>query len=114
MVQSRQGLQSTNTKTVQQTIPSPSPNNSPSLPEKLNELHMHTVHISKLYTDYMGSGNQYLMVAYHCNSNATLVAPFKTWKDKHLLEAYNSIVACLRKNGMLLDLQILDNVASAE
>ena len=55
---------------------------------------MHTVNISKLYTDDTGrfpikarSGYQYIMVVYHCNSNAILVAPFKTHKDKHRLEA---------------------------
>ena len=82
---------------------------------------MHTLHISKLYTDDTGrypikaqSGKQYLMVAYHCSSNAILVAPFKTRKERHRLEAYKSIMALLRKNGMLVDLQILDNEASAE
>ena len=65
---------------------------------------MHTVHISKLYTDDTGIfpikeiiGNQYLMRAYHCDSNAILVAPFKTRKDKHILEAYKSIMTRLRK-----------------
>ena len=48
------------------------------------ELHTHIEHISKLYTEDTGrslirsrSGNQYLMIAYHCDSNAILVAPFK-------------------------------------
>ena len=60
------------------------------------------------------SGNQYLMVVYHCDSNAILVAPFENLKDKHRLESYNSIMARLRKNGMLVDLQIFNNEASAE
>ena len=83
------------------------------------ELHIHTVNISKLYIDDMGrfpikarSGNQYLMVAYQCNSNAILVAPFKKRKDKHCLEAYKSIMAFLLKNGMIFNLQILENDAS--
>ena len=82
---------------------------------------MYTVHISKLYTDDTGrfpikarSGNQYLMVAHHCNSNAILVDPFKTSKDKHRLEAYKSIMARLRKNGMIVNLQIFDNDASTK
>ena len=82
---------------------------------------MHTVHISKLYTDDTGrlpikarSGNQYLMVAYHCDSNAILVAPFKTRKDKHRLEAYKSIMTHLRINGMGVNIQILDIDASSK
>ena len=54
------------------------------------------------------------MVAYHCNSNAILVAPFKTRKDKHILEAYKSIMTCLCRNGMSVNLQILDNEASSK
>ena len=75
---------------------------------------MHTVHISKLYTSDTGrfpikarSGNQYLMVAYHFESNAILVSPFKTRKDKHRLEAYKSIMTRLRKNGMSVNLKHL-------
>ena len=54
------------------------------------------------------------MVAYHCDSNVILISPFKTHKDKYRLEAYKSIMARLRKNGMFVDLQILYNEASAE
>ena len=82
---------------------------------------MHTVHTSKLYTDDTGrfpikarSGNQYLMVAYHCDSNAILVAPFKTRKYKHRLEAYKSIMIRLHKNGISVNLKILDNEASSK
>ena len=52
------------------------------------------------------------MVSYHFNSNAILVAPFNKRKDKHRLEAYKCILARLRKNGMIVNLQILDNEAS--
>ena len=54
------------------------------------------------------------MVAYHCDSNVILVAPLKTRKDKHRLEAYKSIMKRLRKNGMSVNLQILDNEASSK
>ena len=54
------------------------------------------------------------MVAYYCDSNAILVAQFKTRKEKHRLEAYKSIMARLRKNGMNVNLQILDNEASSK
>ena len=94
IVQSRQGVRSTKPKTPQRPIPDTYPEKSLLLSTTPRELHMHTVHISKLYTDDTGrlpirarSGNQYLMVAYHCDSNAILVAPLKTRKDKHRLEA---------------------------
>ena len=54
------------------------------------------------------------MVAYHCISSTIFLAPFKTRKDKHRLEAYKSIMACLHKNGMIVKLQILDNEASTK
>ena len=85
-----------------------------------NELHVRVVHQSKLYTDDTGrfptrarSGNQYVMVAYH-SSNAILVAPFKSRKDKHRLPAYNSIMQRLKDKGLTTDLQILDNEASKD
>ena len=54
------------------------------------------------------------MVAYHCDYNEILVAPSNNCKDKHCLEDYKSTMARLRNNGMLVDLQILDNEVSAE
>ena len=54
------------------------------------------------------------MVAYHCDSNTILVPPFKTRKDKHRLEAYKSIMTRLRKNGMIVNLQIPKNEASSK
>ena len=54
------------------------------------------------------------MVAYHCDSNTILVDPLKTHKDKHRLEAYKSIMTRLWKNGMIVNLQILDNEASSK
>ena len=52
------------------------------------------------------------MIAYHCDSNAILAEPIKTWADKHCLIAYNSIMQRLKNRGMRVDLQILDNEAS--
>ena len=64
-----------------------------------NDLHISVEPISKLYTDDTGrfpvrsrSGNQYIMIAYHCNSNTILAKPFKTRADKHCMVAYNSIM----------------------
>ena len=54
------------------------------------------------------------MVAYHCDLNAILVAPFKNWKDKHRLEAFDSIMSRLKTHNILTDLKILNNKASKE
>ncbi|KAL7539927.1 hypothetical protein ACHAWF_006544 [Thalassiosira exigua] len=85
----------------------------------INELHVEVVHISKLYTDNTErfpirsrSGNQYMMITYHCNGNVILACPFKTCKNKHHLEAYNSIMARLSEKELDVNLQILDNEAS--
>lgn len=87
-----------------------------------NELHIRVKHISRLYTDDTGqfpkrshSGNQYVMVAYHCDCDANIIlaCPFKSQKDQHRLAAYNSIMTRLKKKGLTANLQILDNEASA-
>ena len=81
-----------------------------------NELHVCIEHISKLYTDNTGqfpicshNGNQYLTIAYPCDYNAILVAPFKSQKDLHQLLAYNDIIIRIKNYDQLLDIQILSN-----
>ena len=54
------------------------------------------------------------MIAYHCDSNMILTAPFKSRSDKHRMLAYHAIMQRLQSRGMLVDLQIMDNEASAE
>ena len=54
------------------------------------------------------------MVAYHCDSNAIMVVPFKTHKDKDRMAAYNTIMQRLKDIYMLVNLQILYNEASKE
>ena len=54
------------------------------------------------------------MVAYHCDSNMILTAPFKSHSNKHRMLAYHNIMQRLKAHGMLVDLQIMDNAASAE
>lgn len=137
-VQQRQGLRSTKKEKSDPGAPQDSPTSEPtSRPENApqdsptsepsskptamaNELHIKVEHISKLYTDDTGrfptrarSGNQYIMVAYHCDSNAILVAPFKSRKDLHRQAAYNSIRTRLAAKGLTVDLQVLDNEASS-
>ena len=118
IVQDRQGVRSTKPKldhsqTITSTVVPPS---KPSW-----ELYIHIEHISKLYTYNTGrfpirsrSGNQYLMIAYYCDSNAILVVPFKSHKYSHQLLTYNEIMTRLKQRNQFVYLQIVDNEASAE
>ena len=54
------------------------------------------------------------MILYYCDSNKILQALFKTKAYKHCLAKYNSIWGRLKSLGHKVDLQILDNEASAE
>jgi hypothetical protein len=38
---------------------------------------------------------------------------FKRWNDTHCIAVYNAIMTCLAARGLSVDLQILDNKASA-
>ena len=85
-----------------------------------NELHVQVVPISKLYTDDTGcfpvkarSDNQYVMIAYYADGNLILQQAFKTRGDTHRIATYNSIMTRLSTRGLSVDLQILDNEASA-
>ena len=52
------------------------------------------------------------MIAYHCDSNTILQAPFFNRKDKHRIRAYNSIMQRLSDRGHRVGVQILDNEVS--
>ena len=54
------------------------------------------------------------MIAYHCDSNTILKAPFVNRKDKHRIRAYNTIIQKLADRGHNVEVQILDNEVSAE
>ena len=54
------------------------------------------------------------MVAYHCDSNAIIVVPFKTRKDKDRMVSYNTTMQRLKDRDILVNLQILDNEAIKE
>jgi hypothetical protein len=76
--------------------------------------------LSKLYTNDTGrfpikaqSGNQYVMIAYHADGNLILQQAFKTNSDCHRIAACNTIMTRLAAKGLSVDLQILDNKASA-
>ena len=82
---------------------------------------MYVEHTRKLYTDDTSRlsvcsfrGNQYIIIAYNCDSNVTLQAPFKTKEENHRVASYSSITRRLKACGHSADLQILDNKDSAE
>ena len=54
------------------------------------------------------------MIAYHCDTNLILAEPFAPRKDKHRLLAYEKIMQRIINNKLTVDLQILDNEASAD
>ena len=68
-------------------------------PIKAKELDIWDRSISKLYNDDCAhfsirsrSGNEYIMIAYNCDSNNTPQASFINRKYKHRIRAYNSIM----------------------
>ena len=59
-------------------------------------------------------GNQYIMIAYHCDATFILAEPFASRMDMHRLLAYEKIMRRLINNKLIVDLQILNNEARAE
>ena len=59
------------------------------------------------------SGNNFLMLSYHVDTNAILVEPFESFHDLHCLAAADRIMTRLTKRGHGVDLQILDKKCSA-
>ena len=54
------------------------------------------------------------MIAYHCDSNTILQAPFSNIKYKHRIRAYNYIIRRLSDRVHQVDVKILDNKVSAD
>jgi hypothetical protein len=54
------------------------------------------------------------MNASHADGNLILQQAFKSKSDRHRIAAYNLIMTRLAARGLSVDLQILDNEASAE
>ena len=121
MVQNRQGVRSTNTRTApsaSKATPT-SPTIEPTIPNK--KLHTWEEPIIKIYTDDMGhipiryrSGNLYLMLFYHCNCNDIRVDLFRSKQNSHRLTAYNNIRRRQKKCGHKVNLQVLDNKSGTE
>ena len=83
---------------------------------KSKELYITTEPMSKLYTDDMGrfpvhsrSGNNFVMLSYHVDTNVILVEPFESRHDRHRIAASDQIMTRLTKSGYGVDLQIIDN-----
>ncbi len=121
LVQQRQNVRSTKPKqptlSLSPALPTaaPNPTDVPS-----NQVFIKVYPLSRLYTDDAGrfpikacSGNQYIMIAFHAHGNLILQQAFKSKSDCHQIAAYNAIMTCLEARGLSVDLQILDNKASA-
>ena len=54
------------------------------------------------------------MIAYHCNANLILAVSFNTRKNTHHPKAYDKIIQLLSNHKLTVELQILDNEASAD
>ena len=81
-----------------------------------NEVHIYDTTIRKLYTYDCGrfpiksrSGKNYIMIAYHCDTNEILQASFATRSEQNRIAAYNSIMKRLTDKGHKVDIQIFDN-----
>ena len=76
--------------------------------------------MSKIYSDAIcrspvcsRSGNYFIMLVYHVETNVISVEPFQPRHDRHHLAAADRIMTRLQKNGHAVDLQIIDNECSA-
>ena len=94
LVQKIQGISSTKPKDPAKSSP------VQQLPQvRSNEMYLQVTPISKLYTDDTGrfpvharSCNQYIMIAYHCDTNLILAKPFASRKYTHRLLTYYKIM----------------------
>ncbi len=83
-------------------------------------LTIHELPLTHLFSDDTGrfaprapSGNQYIMVALHADSNAILIRPFASKQDTHHIAAYNNIFARLAAARRQPTIHIMDNKASS-
>jgi hypothetical protein len=117
LVQQRQNVRLTKAKPI--SLP-PLAVLRPPIEASSNQVFVITKPLSKLFTDDTGrfpirasSSNQYVMIAFHANGNLILQQAFKSKSNRHLIAAYNTIMTRLAARGLSVDLQILDNEASA-
>ena len=60
------------------------------------------------------SENKYIMIAYHCYSNAITASSFNSFFEKHRLLDCGATIQHLKDRNMLVDPQILDYEAITE
>ena len=110
MAQPQQHIQSTtHTAAHRQTLPQPPP----------HTVDIFSIPLNKIFTDDTGrfhprarSGNQYIMIALHADTNAILVRPFPNKHDAHRIAAYQDIHTRLANANRKPMMHILDNEAS--
>jgi hypothetical protein len=115
MAQPRQHIRSTQPRP---SLPVPHANgDTPALPDAC--LTIHELPLTHLFSNDTGcftprarSGNQYIMVALHADSNAILVRPFASQQDTHHIAAYNDIFNRLAATRRQPTIHIMDNEAS--
>lgn len=117
MAQPRQHIRSTQPQPTR--LPQPHLPVDPTAPPD-SSITIHELPLSRLFSDDTGrftprsrSGNQYIMVALHADSNAILVRPFASKQDTHRIAAYSDIFARLAATRRQPTLHIMDNEASA-
>jgi hypothetical protein len=117
LAQQCQNVRSTKAKP---TSPTPLVVLPPPIAMPSNQVFVVTKPLSKLLTNNTGrfpirarSGNQYVMIAFHTNGNLILQQAFRSKSGCHRIAAYNTIMTRLAARGLSVDLQILDNEASA-
>ncbi len=120
LAQMQQNVRSTKPQSTPCPSPPPIIESPTPLAEALQEVFLRVYPISKLYTDDMGRipvraclGNQYVMIAYHTDENLIPQQAFQTKADTHRISAFNNIMERLAARGLLVDLNIRDNEASA-
>jgi hypothetical protein len=116
MTQVAKGIQLTKPQQPNQHITPLLPNGQP-LP---NKLHIYTRAMNTIFTDNMGqfpielrSRNSYIMLAHHVRANAIIIEPFKFKADTHQIPAHNAVMERMKAHGLSVNLQVLDNEASA-
>ena len=118
MTQIKQGIRSTKAKPAMVETRAHAPQQTSAT---TNGVHIYKTTTSKLYTDDCGSfpiksriGKNYIIIAYHFDTNTILQASFATRSEQNRISAYNSIMKGLTNKVHKVDIQILDNEASAE
>ena len=85
------------------------------------EVHIWDEPLIKLYTNNCvrfpiraRSGNQYVMIEFHCDSNTIIYADKKMCSKEYRIAAYNSIMEHITSRDHNIYLQVMDNEASAD